>query len=321
MNLKLLKILRCPICINKLDLEEEKSDSNKEIISGKLVCRKCGKNYPIFQGVPLMTPELPKDMKRVRKSFSKEWRIHKYKTTKTWRLRTRDRKNKFMSQMNISNPEVLRGKILLDGGCGNGELTLLLSDFGMITVGVDISTSIFKAYENNEKKDKVFFVQGDLMNPPFEKNTFDYIYSDGVFHHTTNTKYTFNKVAPLIKKRGKMWVWLYHTKDLIQRNRLLMDVEDVAQYTIARLPPIIQDLIIFGAALPLATFLQLIGVLKTKDTWREKQILIRDAYTHLYNFRHTPKEVESWFEDNGFKDIGISDNRLCSGFGTYGTKR
>lgn len=320
MNIKLLKILRCPGCISKLNLENSELDENKEIIRGKLSCKNCNKLYPIVFGVPLMTPELPEDMKKIKKSFSREWKIHKYKTTKTWRLRTEERKNKFLSQMNIKNPRELKGKLLLDAGCGNGELTALLSDFGMQTVGIDISTSIFNAYKNNEKKDRVFFVQGNLMNPPFEKGTFDHIYSDGVLHHTSNTKYTFSKVAPLNKKGGKTWIWLYHTKKLIPRSRIIMDLEDVAQYVIARIPAIIQDLIIFGAALPLATVLQWAKILKTKDNWREKEILIRDAYTHIYNFRQTPKQVAEWFKQNEFKDIGMSDNRPLSGFGTYGTK-
>ncbi len=51
----LLEILACPICKGDLKLEvfEEKED---EIISGKLICTKCGTEYPIEEGIPNMLP-------------------------------------------------------------------------------------------------------------------------------------------------------------------------------------------------------------------------------------------------------------------------
>ncbi len=320
MNLKLLKILRCPVCLGKLSLENSQSDESGEVIKGLLTCVECKKKYPIIEGVPVMGIGLKNDMARIRKSFSNEWKIHDYYKTKTWRLETSERKKMFLDQMGLDSSAKFKGKILLDAGCGNGELTAAISEFGLDSVGIDLSDSIFNAYKNNKKKNTTFFVQGDLMNPPFAEGTFDYGYSDGVIHHTTSSKYTFFKLANLIKKKGRLWVWVYHKKENIPRNRLLMDAEDVVQYTLARLPNFFQDIIIQTMALPLATVLQGIGVLKTDDNWKEKEILIRDAYTHIYNFRHSPEEVKGWFIGNGFKDINGSDNRPLSGFGTYGTR-
>jgi uncharacterized protein YbaR (Trm112 family) len=55
MRKKLLDILACPICKGDLKLEvfEEEGD---EIISGKLICTKCGTEYPIEDGIPNMLP-------------------------------------------------------------------------------------------------------------------------------------------------------------------------------------------------------------------------------------------------------------------------
>jgi len=267
-----------------------------------------------------MLIKLPSDMKRIRKTFSKEWKGHKYKETKTWRLKVEERKELFLSQMQVSKNELKR-KTLLDGGCGNGEMTSSLADYSFEQViGMDFSDSIFEAYENNKNKDKVFFVQGDIMNPPFEKETFDYIYSDGVIHHTKDTKYSFHQLARLTKKKGKLWVWVYYPRHYINQNQKKLLFIDVAQKIIAESPIFIQTMIIYSIGVPLATFLQWTGIRKEKDSLREKVILMRDGFTHIYEHRQTPPQVRSWFEEYGFNNTVLSDTRQWAGFGMYGVK-
>jgi len=55
MRRKLLDILACPICKGDLKLEVFE-ESEGEIISGKLICTKCGTEYPIEDGIPNMLP-------------------------------------------------------------------------------------------------------------------------------------------------------------------------------------------------------------------------------------------------------------------------
>jgi len=43
---RLLEILVCPVCKESVRLEE-----------GYLVCSKCGRRYPIRNGIPVMLPE------------------------------------------------------------------------------------------------------------------------------------------------------------------------------------------------------------------------------------------------------------------------
>ena len=55
MRRNLLDILACPLCKSDLEVivEEENED---EIITGKLICKKCGVEYPIEDGIPNMLP-------------------------------------------------------------------------------------------------------------------------------------------------------------------------------------------------------------------------------------------------------------------------
>ncbi len=43
MDEELLKILACPACKTNVELRE-----------GKIVCTKCGRKYPIREGIPIM---------------------------------------------------------------------------------------------------------------------------------------------------------------------------------------------------------------------------------------------------------------------------
>ncbi len=54
MKRELLDILACPVCKADLDLIVE--EENDEIISGKLICKKCRAEYPIEDGIPNMLP-------------------------------------------------------------------------------------------------------------------------------------------------------------------------------------------------------------------------------------------------------------------------
>ena len=55
MKRKLLEILACPLCKSDLDVQIEREDE-KEIIEGKLICKNCGTEYPIEDGIPNMLP-------------------------------------------------------------------------------------------------------------------------------------------------------------------------------------------------------------------------------------------------------------------------
>ena len=50
-----LDILCCPVCKGALTLKDAKKNG-KDIVSGTLVCKKCGKQYRIKDGIPDMVP-------------------------------------------------------------------------------------------------------------------------------------------------------------------------------------------------------------------------------------------------------------------------
>ena len=55
MKASLMDIIVCPVCKVAFELTVTEQD-DKEIISGKLTCKKCGKSYPIKDGIPNLLP-------------------------------------------------------------------------------------------------------------------------------------------------------------------------------------------------------------------------------------------------------------------------
>ena len=56
MKRSLMDILACPMCKShplELKVDEE---NEKEVLSGRLICNKCGLTYPIEDGIPNMLP-------------------------------------------------------------------------------------------------------------------------------------------------------------------------------------------------------------------------------------------------------------------------
>jgi uncharacterized protein YbaR (Trm112 family) len=128
----LLTWLRCPVCHTGL---ETGTDLREEIDSGRLTCAGGGHTYPIIRGVPRFVQH-----DAYTQSFSYEWT--RFRTTQldsqTRRSDTRDR-----LQASLNFPiEQLRGKLLLDAGCGMGRFAEIAQRYGAEYVGLDYSFAV-----------------------------------------------------------------------------------------------------------------------------------------------------------------------------------
>lgn len=68
--------------------------------------------------------------------------------------------------------------------------------------------------ELNNFKGKGYVYQADAENIPFKDNSFDYILSYGVLHHSENTQQAFDEIYRVLKPKGKFFIMVYN-KDSI----------------------------------------------------------------------------------------------------------
>jgi SAM-dependent methyltransferase len=96
---------------------------------------------------------------------------------------------------------LVEGKACLDIGCGHGRYSKALVDFGASHVtGVDLNIPDFK-------HGKFSFKKGSILELPFEDNEFEFVFCNGVLHHTVNWRKGLCEAVRVLKPNG--WLWFY----------------------------------------------------------------------------------------------------------------
>lgn len=201
MKKDLIKYLYCLNC--KRDLQLIDYDNEGEISIGKLKCINCNEIYSITDGVPIFTKSDPNQkVKLTAQNFAYSWQ-------KFSRINKDFYYKQFFDWINPIDENFMKGKLVLDAGCGKGHHLLMISPYVKEAVGVDISDSVFIAYNNIKHLSNIHIIKADLNDLPLKDEIFDYIYSVGVIHHTESPKTTAENLYKKIKKNGVMSLWVY----------------------------------------------------------------------------------------------------------------
>ena len=167
-----------------------------EILAGSLLCGTCQQQYEITNGVPIFT-RFYKDhkIKLTAQNFGYSWQ-------KFSKINKGFYKKQFFDWIKPVNENFLKGKVVLDAGCGKGRHLMTISPYVKEVIGVDISDSVFVAYNNTKHLPNVHIIQADLNYLPLKDEIFDYVYSIGVVHHTESPKTTIYNLHKKTKKSG-----------------------------------------------------------------------------------------------------------------------
>jgi 2-polyprenyl-3-methyl-5-hydroxy-6-metoxy-1,4-benzoquinol methylase len=111
------------------------------------------------------------------------------------------------------------GKPVLEVGCGMGCMAMNWASHGANITAVDLNPV---AIAITKKRFESFNLTGDIREAdgeklPFDDNSFDYVYSWGVLHHSPNTKKSISELFRVLKPGGKVGVMLYHRNSMMFR--------------------------------------------------------------------------------------------------------
>ena len=108
------------------------------------------------------------------------------------------------------------GEKVLEVGGGMGTDLAQFARHGALVTDLDLSSGHLQlAKENFELRGlKGEFVLHDAETLPFDDNTFDVVYSNGVIHHTPNTRTVVREMWRVLKPGGKAIVMVYAENSL-----------------------------------------------------------------------------------------------------------
>ena len=106
----------------------------------------------------------------------------------------------------------LAGKRVLEVGSGGGGHSCIFKRYGAEVTAVDITEERARSTALKFgllKGGPAIALQGDAENLPFPDNHFDFVYSNGVFHHSPDTERCIAEVKRVLKPGGTSVIMLY----------------------------------------------------------------------------------------------------------------
>jgi ubiquinone/menaquinone biosynthesis C-methylase UbiE len=108
--------------------------------------------------------------------------------------------------------DCVRGKIVLDMGCGSGRYSIALSLLGAKKVyALDLFKQSFMICKKiaDDKKLNVEFIEGNFLKMPFSNNYFDFVFCNGTMHHSISIKKSLEEFKRVLKPGHKGFIYLY----------------------------------------------------------------------------------------------------------------
>jgi SAM-dependent methyltransferase len=289
-----LPILRCPNCGSFL----------REHASG-LACTGCGCVCPSVRNVVRFV-----EPSNYASSFGFQWA--RFAKTQLDRGGSGQSERDFRERTGFT-PADLAGKLVLDVGCGMGRFADIATRWGARVVGIDLSNAAEVAAQNLRDREAVFF-QADVFALPFAPESFDYIYSIGVLHHTPDCERAFKMLPALLKPGGTIAIWLYSGYNKWYR------MSDVYRHVTSRMNPRVL-LRLCQIARPLyhvhkalrrvpggRTASGILRFLLPTNLHPDPNYRVLDTfdwYSPKYQSKHTYEEVFRWFEDCGLESFRV----------------
>lgn len=298
---EVLAILRCLDCQSGLNSEAD-----------GLVCTGCGRQYPLRNGVVRFV-----GAQEYAGSFGFQWKL--YARTQLDDATSQKSERAFRRRTGF-RPEDLAGKLVLDVGCGMGRFAEVATRWGAHVVGIDLSLASEVAAKNLAERNATIF-QADVFKLPFAAESFDYIYSIGVLHHTPDCERAFKSLPGLLKPGGRIAIWLYSAYNPWYR------MSDVYRKVTRRMSPQTLHTLCRGVVplygihqvlkkIPLvgkgasSVLAWIIPMSFSKDsTWRVLDTF--DWYSPWYQSKHTYEEVFRWFEACGLEDLRVIEQPIA----------
>lgn len=242
---------------------------------GGFVCPETGTVYPDKDDVPSLLAEDTDEITGRVKRFYEQNPFPNYADIDDFAtLVTRGRRNPLTRALGEA---IGYNKLVLECGCGTGQLSHFLSLGNNHVLGIDLSQASLALALRHKLRyglHRVGFVQMNILDLAIRDASFDVVISMGALHHTRDAKGAFSSLVRKVKPGGVVVVGLY--------NRY------------ARIPTALRSMLIGK----LGHNIDYVVRTRTRDD-RKADIWIKDQYFNPHETWHSIDETLGWFRDNG----------------------
>jgi SAM-dependent methyltransferase len=259
-------LLACPSCEGDLGQRER-----------ALSCTRCGEVFAIRDGIADLRVRADEVTETVRSFYAKAPFPGYPPRDSLGTLRARASNSEFARLLDRAIPGDAR---VVEVGCGTGQMSIFLATADRIVVGADLtraSLELGAAAARRFDVRNVRFVETDLRRPGLRAGAFDVVYSSGVLHHTPDPRASFAALARLARPGGVVVVGLYNAWARIP-HRLRRTMGRLTGFRWVPLDPVLRG---------------------RRDEPERREAWLRDQYMHPEEHRHTTREVQGWFRENG----------------------
>jgi ubiquinone/menaquinone biosynthesis C-methylase UbiE len=194
--------------------------------------------------------------------------------------------------------EEVRGKNVLDAGCGTGIFSLIFARNGAAQVtGIDISPGSLGTAESLKRKfglANARFERQDMLHLPYPDSAFDIVWAWGTVHHTTDPLGAVAELMRVLKPGGSILLAIY------KKTRVTW-VHEAIRKTLIRTPCrswnfMAKVMAFFGA--PIVFFFK-----KREKSRKGEKLseLILDWYFVPIRHHYRPDEIRAFLEGRGYR--------------------
>ena len=145
------------------------------------------------------------------------------------------------------------------------------------------SLKLGKEFAKKNNIQNIDFVRGDIFDKIFKDEIFDFIWCNGVLHHTNNPHEAFRCIISHLKKGGYIFVGLYNKFGRLRTKFRKYIYKFFGKKILIKFDPILRKI--------------------PNDSQDKINAWIKDQYTHPVESTHTFDEILKWFKMNNIEFI------------------
>lgn len=172
-------------------------------------------------------------------------------------------------------------KSILEVGCGTGQLSIYFSigtNNNVVALDPTIqSLNLAKKFADSNSISNIKFLNADIFDDVLTDQYFDFIWCNGVLHHTKDPYGAFKILIKSLKSKGYVLIGLYNKYGRLRTVIRRYLYKFFGKKFLEKIDPTLKNL---------------------KLDENEKNAWIRDQYIHPIESLHTIDEVLKWFDEN-----------------------